>query len=105
LRQVADSQACGGSNRSRSRSDKRQERSASISVRHSASDQGAACRSGAKFRPERKSPGIETDGAEAFFADLRDACAMCEVPDELPDLQNSLVNYAAPGVREILGYA
>jgi hypothetical protein len=27
-----------------------------------------------------------------------------EVPDELPDLQKKLVNYAAPGLREILGY-
>ena len=27
-----------------------------------------------------------------------------EVPDELPDMQKKLVNYAAPGLREILGY-
>jgi hypothetical protein len=27
-----------------------------------------------------------------------------EVPDELPDTQKKLVNYAAPGLREILGY-
>jgi len=28
-----------------------------------------------------------------------------EVPDELPDVQKALVNYAAPGLREVLGYA
>jgi hypothetical protein len=28
-----------------------------------------------------------------------------EVPDELSDIQKQLVNYAAPGLREILGYA
>lgn len=27
-----------------------------------------------------------------------------EVPDELPEMQKRLVNYAAPGLREILGY-
>jgi hypothetical protein len=27
-----------------------------------------------------------------------------EIPDELPDTQKKLVNYAAPGLREILGY-
>jgi hypothetical protein len=28
-----------------------------------------------------------------------------EIPDELSDIQKQLVNYAAPGLREILGYA
>lgn len=27
-----------------------------------------------------------------------------DIPDELPDMQKKLVNYAAPGLREILGY-
>jgi hypothetical protein len=27
-----------------------------------------------------------------------------EVPDELPEIQKRLVNYAAPGLREVLGY-
>jgi hypothetical protein len=27
-----------------------------------------------------------------------------EVPDELSDMQKALVNYAAPGLRKILGY-
>ena len=27
-----------------------------------------------------------------------------EVPDELPDVQRKLVDYAAPGLRAILGY-
>jgi isopenicillin N synthase-like dioxygenase len=27
-----------------------------------------------------------------------------EVPDELPDTQKKLVNYAAPGLRSVLGY-
>lgn len=27
-----------------------------------------------------------------------------ELPDELPDIQKRLVNYAAPGLRELLGY-
>jgi len=26
------------------------------------------------------------------------------LPDELPDTQKALVNYAAPGLRELLGY-
>jgi hypothetical protein len=27
-----------------------------------------------------------------------------ELPDELPEAQKRLVNYAAPGLRELLGY-
>jgi hypothetical protein len=78
---------------------------------------------------------IETVEAETFFANLLNACAMGElpddwrervrvgsdrkqsgtarenlaggkhdVPDELPEMQKELVNYAAPGLRKILGY-
>jgi hypothetical protein len=27
-----------------------------------------------------------------------------EIPDELPDTQKRLVNFAIPGLRELLGY-
>ncbi len=77
---------------------------------------------------------LDTDEAEAFFADLLQSCGMgdlpvdwrervrigsdreqsgtarenlaggIEVPDELPETQKRLVNYAAPGLREVLGY-
>ncbi len=77
---------------------------------------------------------IDNDEAETFFADLLQCCGMrdlpddwrervrigsdreqsgtarenlaggIEVPDELPETQKKLVNYAAPGLRAILGY-
>jgi hypothetical protein len=77
---------------------------------------------------------LDTDEAETFFADLLQNCGMgdlsedwrervrvgsdreqsgtarenlvggIEVPDELPETQKKLVNYAAPGLRKILGY-
>lgn len=30
---------------------------------------------------------------------------MLDVPDELPDVQKKLVDYAVPGLREVLGYS
>jgi len=77
---------------------------------------------------------LDTDEAETFFADLLQNCGMgdlpedwrervrvgsdreqsgtarenlaggVELPDELPETQKKLVNYAAPGLRKILGY-
>ena len=78
---------------------------------------------------------LDTDAAEAFFADLLEGLGMgalpfdwrervrigsdreqsgtarenlagkkIDIPDELPDVQKKLVDYAAPGLRRILGY-
>ena len=78
---------------------------------------------------------LDTDAAEAFFADLLGglgmgdlpddwrervrvgsdreqsgtarenlAGSMIDIPDTLPDMQKQLVEYAAPGLRRILGY-
>jgi hypothetical protein len=77
---------------------------------------------------------LDTPAAEAFFAGLLEQCGiampadwrervrmgsdrkhsatsrdrltgMIEVPDELPDAQKRLVDFHAPGLRRILGYA
>jgi len=77
---------------------------------------------------------LETRQAELYFAGLFDACGIAmpddwrarvlvgsdrkqsatarenldgavELPDELPDMQKRLVDYAAPGLRSLLGYA
>jgi hypothetical protein len=77
---------------------------------------------------------LETRQAELYFAGLFDACGIdipadwrervlvgsdrkqsatarenlegaVELPDELPDMQKRLVDYAAPGLRALLGYA
>ena len=78
---------------------------------------------------------LDTDKAEAFFADLLGGLGMgdlpddwrervrvgsdreqsgtarenlagtkIDIPDELPDVQKKLVDYAAPGLRRLLGY-
>ncbi|WP_213981971.1 hypothetical protein [Sphingomonas sp. dw_22] len=77
---------------------------------------------------------LDGRGAEYFFANLFDACGIdmrdnwrervrigsdrkqsgtarenlsgltIKFPDELPEIQKKLVNYAAPGLREMLGY-
>jgi hypothetical protein len=77
---------------------------------------------------------IESRQAELYFAGLFDACGInmpadwrarvaigadrkqsatarenldgaTDLPDELPDMQKKLVDYAAPGLRALLGYA
>jgi hypothetical protein len=84
----------------------------------------------------RNVKGLDSDAAEAFFANLftrlemgrlpddwrervrigsdreqsgtaREnlAGSVIEIPDELPETQKRLVDYAAPGLRSILGYA
>jgi hypothetical protein len=77
---------------------------------------------------------LDTRESELYFARLLDACGIAmptdwrervligadrrqsatarenlnaieaELPDELPEAQKRLVNYAAPGLRELLGY-
>jgi hypothetical protein len=44
---------------------------------------------------DRKQSATARENLEAVEADL---------PDELPDTQKRLVDYAAPGLREVLGY-
>ncbi len=77
---------------------------------------------------------LDTPGAEAYFGRLLDACGIAmpadwrervrigadrkfsgtarenltglpfEIPDELPEMQKRLVDYAAPALRSVLGY-
>lgn len=44
---------------------------------------------------DRKQSATARENLDAVAADL---------PDELPETQKRLVNYAAPGLRELLGY-
>ena len=78
---------------------------------------------------------LDSDEADRFFADLLEACGIerpddwrervrvgadrkqsgtarenltgigVELPKELPDLQKRMVDFAATGLREILGYS
>ena len=44
----------------------------------------------------------KSGGRRLHFVDLKGTAA--EIPDTLPDVQKRLVNYAAPGLRSLLGY-